>query len=80
MERPHNPYRKGGIAFDVMEAALQEEFDGLPGISDLTTAEIAEVLGTTREAIANAIVSIKKKTGYVVPYVKMIGGRRRREW
>lgn len=79
MERPVNKFRPG-IAHDVMEMALQEEFDGLPGTSDLTVTEIAEVLCTPRESVSNAIVAIKKKTGYIVPYVKMIGGRRRQEW
>lgn len=79
MERPNNPFR-AGIAHDVMQMALQGEFDGLPGTSDLTVAEIAEVLCTTRESVSNAIVGIKKKTGYIVPYVKMVGGRKRQEW
>lgn len=79
MERPHNPFRPG-IAHDVMEMALQEEFDGLPGTSDLTKVEIAEVICTTPESVSNAIVGIKKKTGYIVPYVKMVGGRKRQEW
>ena len=77
--RPRNPFRPG-IAHDVMEMALQGEFDGLSGTSDLTVVEIAEVLCTTRESVSNAIVSIKKKTGYIVPYVKMVGGRKRQEW
>lgn len=80
MNRPINPFRKGGIAHDVMEMALQEEFDGLPGTSDLTVDEIANVLCTTRKSASNAIVAIKAKTGYIVPYIKNIGGRRKREW
>ena len=66
MERPNNPFR-AGIAHDVMEMALQCEFDGLPGTADLTVKEIAEVLGTPRENVANAISVIKKRTGYIVP-------------
>lgn len=80
MERPNNPFRAGGIAYEVMEMALQGEFDGLPGTDDLTVDEIAEILCVDRTAIANSIVRIKKKTGYVIPYIKMICGRRRLEW
>lgn len=79
MERPNNPFR-AGISHDVMQMALQGEFDGLPGTSDLTVAEIAEVLCTTQRSVYNAIFFIKKKTGYIVPYVKMVGGRERKEW
>lgn len=79
MERPKNSFRKGGIAYDVMEMALQGEFDGLDGTDDLTVPEIAEVLCVDRHSISNAISAIKKKTGYIVPYVKMAGGRRP-EW
>lgn len=78
MERPNNPFR-AGIAHDVMQMALQGEFDGLPGTADLTVKEIAEVLCTQRENVANAISVIKKRTGYIVPYVKVIGGKRK-EW
>lgn len=77
MERPNNPFRKGGVAFNVMEASLQGEFDGLPGLADLTSVEIAELFDVTREAIANAFVTIQRKTGYVVPHVKMAGGRKK---
>lgn len=80
MERPNNPFRAGGIAYEVMEMALQGEFDGLPGTDDLTVDEIAEILCADRTSVANAIVRIKKKTGYVIPYIKMIGGRRGLEW
>lgn len=80
MERPNNPFRAGGIAYEVMEMALQGDFDGLPGTSDLTVTEIAEVLCTPRESVSNAIVAIKKRTGYIVPYVKVAGGRKRVVW
>lgn len=79
MERPNNPF-KAGISHDVMQMALQGEFDGLPGTSDLTVAEIAEVLCTTQKSVSNAIFFIKKKTGYIVPHAKMVGGRERKEW
>lgn len=71
MERPINTFRKSGTPWHVMEMAIQGEFDGLPGTSDLTMEEIAEVLGTEKHAINNAIVTIKKKTGYIVPYVRL---------
>lgn len=77
MERPTNPFRKGGMPWQVMEMALQGEFDGLPGTSDLTRVEMAEILGTEIYSINNAIVTIKKKTGYIVPYVKMRPGKNR---
>lgn len=80
MNRPINPFREGGIAHDVMEMALQEEFDDLPGTSDLTVDEIANVLCTTRKSASNAICAIKAKTGYIVPYVKAVGGRKREKW
>lgn len=80
MERPNNPFRAGGIAYEVMEMALQGDFDDLPGTSDLTVTEIAEVLCMSRKSVSNAIVAIKKKTGYIVPYVKVAVGRERVVW
>lgn len=69
MERPINPFRRGAIPWQVMEMALQGEFDGLPGTSDLTRGEIAEILGTEDHYITNAILRIKKQTGYAVPHI-----------
>lgn len=74
MKRPVNPFRQGGIAWEVMEMALQGEFDGLPGTEDLTSIDIAELLRTDRQSIINAIGTIKKKTGYIVPYTKLKHG------
>ncbi|MDE6454612.1 MAG: hypothetical protein K2L38_01585 [Dysosmobacter sp.] len=60
----------------MMEMALQGEFDGVDGTDDLTIPEIGELLREDRDSVAQAIARIKKKTGYIVPYVKMKGGRR----
>lgn len=63
-----------------MEMALQGEFDGLDGTSDLKVTEIANLLLVDPESVRNAIVAIKAKTGYIVPYVKAVGGRKKEEW
>lgn len=80
MERPTNPFREGSTPWEIMEMALQEEFDGLPGTSDLTITEIAEILCRERQLVHHSIRVIREKTGYIVPYVKMAGGRKRVEW
>lgn len=76
MGRPINPFNQATICYEVMEMALQGEFDGLPGTDDLTAQQIAEVLGVQKISVVNAIGDIKRRGGYCVPYVKLKGGRR----
>ena len=73
MEKPVNPYREGAVIWKVMQGGP----DGWPegGWADLTTEEIAEVLGTSRNTVSCAIGDIRRDTGYRVPY---IDGRGRR--
>lgn len=80
VKRPENPFRPGGVAFSVMEMALQGEFDGLPGTDDLTVSDMADVLGVGRGNVYTAIEAIEKRTGYIVPYIKSKRGRKRVEW
>lgn len=55
------PYRKGSLAYNLM----------VDDWSDLTTVQIAEVLGSTRQSITSTIQNIYRKTGYRIPHVKM---------
>lgn len=78
-EWPINPFRKGSRVWNIMEMAIQEQFDGLPGISDLTLHDIADLLDAAYYEISADIYKIKIKTGYIVPHVKMPGGRKKRK-
>ncbi len=55
------PYKKGSLAYNLM----------VDDWSDLTAAQIAEVLGYSGQSVSSTIRSIRKKTGYQVPYVKL---------
>ena len=55
------PYKKGGLAYNLM----------VDDWSDLTAAQIAEVLGCPGQSVRATILNIYKKTGYQVPYVKL---------
>lgn len=73
MDKPLNPYREGTVIWKVMQGSL----DGWPegGWADLTTGEIAEVLGSNLNTVRNTIGKIRRDTGYHVQY---IDGRGRR--
>jgi len=60
MDKPLNPYRKGSLAWSLMEGDWE----------DLTKEQIAEVLGYDLDAISDRMKDIKSKTGYAVPHVK----------
>ncbi len=66
--RPINPYRKNSIMWSLMEGSIQEEYDGLPGWSDLTKRKIGEVLGISTNTVVAYICEIKRRTGYVVRF------------
>lgn len=66
--RPVNPFRRGSVIWSVMEGGLQGKFDGLPGWTDLTVTQIAEVLDITVESVCNCLWKVRKKTGYTVPH------------
>lgn len=70
MERPINPYRRGDIIWSIMEGGLQEEFDGLPGWSDLDREQVAEVFGILPDNVSTYLCRIRKKTGYRVKISK----------
>lgn len=73
MEKPVNPYREGAVIWKVMQGSLDSWPEG--GWAGLTTEEIDEVLGTSRNTVSCAIGDIWRDTGYRVPH---IDGRRRR--
>lgn len=56
-----NPYKERTMIW-----ALYEE-----DYSDLTASQIADVFGTTKEYVNQAMRRIKRETGYVVPYVRL---------
>lgn len=58
MSKIECPYRPRTLIW----ALYNEDF------SDLTVAQIAEVFDTTPAYIRNAIIRIKRETGYIVPY------------
>lgn len=55
------PYKKGTLAYNLMVCDW----------SDLTAAQIAEVLGCTSKSVTSTICNIRLKTGYIVPYVRL---------
>lgn len=63
------PYKKGSLAYNLM----------VDDWSDLTAAQIAEVLGSTRQSIMSTIPNIYRETGYRIPYVKLRPGRPRKQ-
>ncbi len=63
------PYKKGTLAYNLM----------VDDWSDLTAAQIAEVLGLSGQSVKTAIQRIRKKTGYQIPYVKLKRGRPKKE-
>ncbi len=67
-ERPVNPYRKNTVMWSLMQGSIQEEYDGLPGWSDLTTQQIGELLCTTSNTVTTYICKIKRRTGYEVHF------------
>lgn len=62
MKKPQNPYEANGFYWNLFEGDW----------SDLTLREIAEVLGESKSFTQKAIVDIRKKTGYQVPFVREI--------
>lgn len=64
MNKPQNPYRPRTIIWSIFEGDW----------SDLTAGEIAQVLGTSPNAIRCYISTILRQTGYRVP---RMDGRRR---
>lgn len=58
--KPNNPYKKGTTIWSVMEGDWE----------DLTSNQIAEVLGVGPMTVRSCIQRIKKETGYDVQYVK----------
>lgn len=75
--RPDNPYQVGTVLWAVMEGGLQEVYDGLPGWSDLSNQQIAEVLGAEIVTVRKAFFSIYAKSGFRVPYARDSRGRKR---
>ena len=73
MDKPINPYRKGTVVWKVMQGSLDAWPEG--GWADLTTEEIAEVLGSNVGTVRGAIGDIRRDTGYCV---QRIDGRGRR--
>lgn len=67
MDKPNNPYREGTLIWKVMQGSLDVWPDG--GWADLTTEEIAEVLGSKRNTVSCAIGDIRRDTGYHVPHI-----------
>ncbi len=67
-QRPINPYRKNTVMWSLMEGSIQEEYDGLPGWSDLTRRQIGEVLGIHPQTVTNYIRKIKRDTDYKVSF------------
>lgn len=70
MTRPKNPYRKGTMIHALMEGALEGEFDGKAGWEDMTTEQIAELFGRSRDTIASTMSRIRRETGYEVQYIR----------
>lgn len=52
-----NPYRKGTVIWAVLEGDWE----------DLTTQQIAEVLGAKRHTVQVSMARIKRELGYKVP-------------
>lgn len=73
MEKPVNPYREGTVVWKVMQGSLDVWPEG--GWADLTTQEIAEVLGASQNTVACAIGYIRRDIGYRVPHVGRRGRR-----
>lgn len=67
MARPENPYPPGSLIWSLMEGGLQGEFDGKPGLEDMTIQEIADLLETTYYTVQATLSRIKRETGYRVP-------------
>ena len=59
MNKPKNPYREGSILWSLVEGDW----------ADLSAAQIAEVLDTTRASIHTYLYKIKHETGYTVPHM-----------
>lgn len=76
-ERPDNPYRAGTVLWAVMEGGLQEVYDGLPGWSDLSNQQIAEVLGVEVKTVRSSFSRIYAQIGFRVPYARDNRGRKR---
>lgn len=66
MNKPINPYPKWTLIWSVMEGDLD----------DLGAAQIAEVLGTSSDAVHAMISRIRRETGYSVPYTRRKAGRK----
>lgn len=62
----NNPFKKGSIIWSVMAGDWE----------DLTTHQIAEVLGSTYYTIRDCFETIRIKTGYRVPHAKGKPGRK----
>lgn len=78
-ERPDNPYRKGTALWAVLEGGLQEVYDGLPGWSDLSARQIAEVLGAEKGTVQQALCRICAEADFQVPYARCKPGRKKHE-
>lgn len=61
MDKPINPYRKGTQIWNVFEGDWE----------DLSTIQIAEVLGMKPKTVRAAIRQIAQDTGYAVPHIKL---------
>ena len=77
-EQREIPFRKGSVAYQVMLGSLQGGEEG--GWADLSTHEIAEVLGVTTQEVRNSFTVIKRKTGYSVPHLSKWKARERDEF
>ena len=55
------PYKKGTLAYNLM----------VDDWSDLTAAQIAEVLDVPYTSILSVTSKIRRETGYIVPYVRL---------
>lgn len=58
MVKPANPYKRGTLSWNLMEGDW----------ADLTVRQIAEVLDVMPHSINEAMLRIKRKTGYEVPH------------
>lgn len=72
------PFRPSSVAYQVMLGSLQGGEKG--GWADLSTHEIAEVLGVTTQEVRNSFTVIKRKTGYSVPHLTRKQAKRRDEY
>lgn len=68
-DKPVCPYRKGTIRYRLMT----EDW------SRMTISQIADELQSSDAGIEQAIYAIKQNSGYVVPYLRVPGGRKRRK-